>query len=99
MFPVTKYVSPRSYIISESKEICLDGVYLAKEIVDKIIQILLQNMIRCFKSLERQYPKNIKLDELIVNLFKSFLLPFLAIIPPILLKLFLYHNFHLDFQL
>ena len=30
---------------------------------DKIIQILLQNMIRCFKSLERQYPKNIKLDK------------------------------------
>ena len=33
------------------------------EKVDKTIQILLQNMICCLTSLEKQYPKNIKLDK------------------------------------
>ena len=30
---------------------------------NKTIITLLQNMIRCFQSLEKQYPKNIKLDK------------------------------------
>ena len=30
---------------------------------DKIVLILLQNMIDCFSDLEKQYPKNIKLDK------------------------------------
>ena len=30
---------------------------------NQTVQILLQNMIRCLTSLEKQYPKNIKLDK------------------------------------
>ena len=30
---------------------------------DDVIQVLLLNMIRCFESLEKQYPTNIKLDK------------------------------------
>ena len=30
---------------------------------DKVIITLLHNMIRCLESLEKQYPKNIKLDK------------------------------------
>ena len=30
---------------------------------DKTIKLLLENMIRCLESLEKQYPKNIKLDK------------------------------------
>lgn len=31
--------------------------------VEHVVQVLLQNMIRCFESLEKQYPNNIKLDK------------------------------------
>ena len=30
---------------------------------DKVVITLLENMIRCMESLEKQYPKNIKLDK------------------------------------
>ena len=30
---------------------------------DKVVMTLLQNMIECFSDLEKQFPKNIKLDK------------------------------------
>ena len=31
--------------------------------VEHVVQVLLQNMIRCLESLVKQYPKNIRLDK------------------------------------
>ncbi len=54
------------YALNENSISVVDGEnqHVVRVVVDdNVVQVLLQNMIRCFKSLEKQYPKNIILDK------------------------------------
>ena len=52
-------LNEKSIIVTSEKEKQMIKV----KIKDNIIQTLLQNMINCLERIEKQYPKNIKLDK------------------------------------